>query len=82
MGLSWEILDLTLKFGDLKNTVVLTVLIYWLCPAEHIEREPSIREHNSKSSTVLMKHSNRYKELTKSVVKRTKMKVEIHKGMS
>lgn len=37
MGLSWETLDLTLKFGDLKNTVALTVLIYWLCPAECIE---------------------------------------------
>ena len=82
MGLSWEILDTTLKFEDLKNTVALKVLIYWLCPAESIESEPSIGAHNSKSSTVLMKHSNRYEELTKSVVKRTKMKVEIHKGMS
>lgn len=82
MGLSREKLGLTLKFGDLKNTVALTVLIYWLCPAEGIGSEPSVGEHNSKSSTVLMKHSNRYLELTKSVVKRTKMKDEIHKGMS
>lgn len=82
MRLSWEKLDLTLEFGDLKNTVALTVLIYWLCPAEGIESEPSVGEHNSKSSTVLMKHSNQYLEPAKSVVKRTNMKDEIHKGMT
>lgn len=82
MRFSWEKLDLTLKFGDLKNTVALTVLIYWLCPAEGIESEPSVGEHNSKSSTVLMKHSNWYLELAKSVVKKANMKDEIHKGMS
>lgn len=82
MRLSWEKLHLTLEFGDLKNTVALTVLIYWLCPAEGIESEPSVEEHNSKSNAVLMKHSNRYLELAKSVVKRTNMKDEIHKGMT
>lgn len=82
MGLSWEILDVTLKFADLKNTVALSILIYWLWPAEGIESEPSTGEHNSKSSTVLMKCSNRYEELTKSSFKRTEKKVEIHKGMS
>jgi len=62
--------------------VTLAVLIYWLCPAEGIESEPSIREYNSKSSAILMKRNNCCEELTKTVVKRTKMKVEIQKGMS
>lgn len=58
------------------------VLIYWLCPAEGIESEPSVGEHNSKTSTVSMESSNCYEELTKNVAKRTNVKVEIHKEMS